>query len=780
MRARPITVALLAILTATAASLVGAQENLVRNPGFEELSEDGKNLAAWGLPALPGCEFGWDGEVRHSGLRSARVVGLDPDKQTSYIQAWRQMVGPLPEGPLWLSVWVKAQDLTSGRVNVLHRDAKGEVLRNQGLGDFQGTLDWREVAGVIEPEPGTVELQLVLGLQKSTGTVWLDDVSVGPLGDLGAEFARLAMTPTEPGVAGTTVEARFDVTVGKVGLREGGSVQLQWQHWRPAREFSLSDLKAQIVPEGATAAAKDARFETSVPPPKKSWPPTPKPVAVIATLVAGGPLAPGDRVRIAASLKYTPHTNVVGTLGALIVPSAGAGPRPVDGRFEVRAKGGPAKQLLCVAEARPVAGQPGRVTVAAMDENGNPAQDFRGTVRLTCNTAAGLPREYGFTEADGGSHDFQARFPAGAVSRVTVESEGMSARSNPILPRAEDEPGVYFGDIHSHCEISSDAVGDPDEAYGYARRFLGMDFAGLSDHSPRGDNWRRTIEVGNRHNEAGRFATIPGFEWSDSVRGHRNAYYRGDQGPEQPKLPDNMESWWAMFDEMGIRVLTVPHHPNTDSGVKLADGRLAWGPVDWSKINHKYQRVVEICQARGSFEVPGGPVPELRVRASDRGSSVQTALAAGHRLGFIGSTDTHSGRPGTGPARCAVLSKELRREALWDAMYDRACYATTGQHLLVQFSLNGRPMGSEITAATAAEKREVKWRAIGTGPIKRVDLLRDNEVAKSWEGEGREDLEGAFVREEPLTGTEWWYLRVIQEDTEMAWSSPIWVDPPAQ
>lgn len=780
MGARPTVFALLAILTTTAASLAAAQENRVKNSGFEELSEDGKSLVAWGLPALAGCEFAWDDEVRHSGRRSARVVGLDPNRQTSYVQAWRQNVRPLPGGPLWLSVWVKAQDLTSGRVNVLHRDAEGKVLRNQGVGDFQGTFDWQEIAGVIEPEPGTIELQLVLGLQKSTGTVWLDDVSVTPVGDPSVEFGRLSMTPMDPGVAGATVEARFEVLVGKVGLREGGSVQLQWQHWRPAREFGLADLKAQVVLDAASAAARDARFETSVPPPKRTWPPTPRPVAVIATLVKGGPLAPGDRVAITGSLKYTPHTNVSAMLGALVVPSAGAAARPLDGGFEVRARGGPAARLLCLAEARPVAGQPGRVTVAATDEHGNPAQDFRGTVRLACNTPTDLPQEYSFTEADGGSHDFSARFPTGAVSRVTVEADGMNARSNPVLPRAGDEPGVYFGDIHAHCEISADAVGDPDQAYDYARRFLGMDFAGLADHSPRGDEWRRTIEVGNRNNEPGRFATILGFEWSHSARGHRNAYYRGDEGPEQPRLPDNMESWWATLDEMGIPVLTVPHHPNTDSGVKLADGRVAWGPTDWSKINHKYQRVVEICQGRGSFEVPGGPVPELRVSAADRGSSVQTALAAGHRLGFIGSTDTHSGRPGTGPARCAILSRELRREALWDAMYDRACYATTGQHLLVLFTLNGRPMGSEITAATATEKREVQWRAIGTGPIKRVDLLRNNEVVQACEGEGRDDLEGAFAREEPLTDTEWWYLRVIQENTEMAWSSPIWIDPPAE
>jgi hypothetical protein len=754
---------LLALLAALAA-LVHAQDNIVVNPGFEELAEDGKRLAAWGLPEAPGVEYAWDEEVAHSGKRSARVTGTDPEKQSRFVQAWRQNVGPLPEGELLLSVWVKAEEVTSGRIGVLHRDEKGEVLLNQGIANFEGSFDWKELAGTLERLPGVVDLQLVIGLQKSTGTVWLDDASVAGIGDSATEFGRLTMAPEAPQVAGETVPATFEVTLGEAGLAEGGSIQLRWEHWRPAREFRLRDFKVEADAAGAT-------FEASTPPPKRSWPPTPKPIACIATLTGGGPLPAGAKVTISADLTYTPHTNVSCDLTGLISPQPNAAARSLAGRFTVRAKGGPAASLMCTAEARPLAGKPGRLTVAVTDQYGNPSADFRGAVRLSCSTEADLPAQYGFTEEDAGSHDFAVRFPPEEVSRVTVTSGEMTGTSNPILPRSEDEPGIYFGDIHSHCEISADAVGDPDQAYDYARRFFGMDFAALSDHSPRGQAWERTIEVGNRHNDPGRFVTILGFEWSDPVRGHRNAYYRDDTGPEQPKGVDgNMDAWWAFFDELGIPVLTVPHHPNTQAAQILASGKPAWGPMDWSAINHKYQRIVEICQARGSFEVPG-------VR-EDCGSSVQTALSKGHRLGFVGSTDTHSGRPGNGPARCAIISPELSRAPLWDAMHDRSCYATSGKHILVFFTLNDEPMGSEIEVEGRNTPRQIEWRVIGTGPIERVDLLRNNEVVKSWDGGGRDDLSGTFTAPEAQARTEWWYLRAIQEDTEMAWSSPIWVDSP--
>jgi hypothetical protein len=227
-----------------------------------------------------------------------------------------------------------------------------------------------------------------------------------------------------------------------------------------------------------------------------------------------------------------------------------------------------------------------------------------------------------------------------------------------------------------------------------------------------------------------------------------------------------------------VQALTVPHHPNTQSVAKLANGKSAWGPVDWSLINHTYQRVVELNQNRGSFEVPGGPIPELRVVRADAGASVQTALAKGHRLGFIGSTDTHTGRPGNGPARCVLLSPKLEREALWQALHDRHCYATSGAHIIVLFDVNGQPMGSELTADDPKAPREVAWRVVGTGPIQRVDLIRSNKVIRSWDGQGKDDLAGRLRCVEPLDGTEWWYLRVVQVDTQMAWTSPVWVDPP--
>ena len=741
--------------------------NLLKNPGFEVLSEDGKGAAEWSTTRAPSVTLRCDAEVKRSGARSGRVSSTDASTMPAHIVAWRQNVTLPPQGTVLLSGWAKGEDASCILIHVLHRDANDTVLRNQNVASLEGTFDWKEFGGVLPRLPDAVSLQVVVGLKTCTGSVWFDDLFVGSIASADSRFGAVSMAPSGKQVAGSTVPLAFTFTIGERGLALGGHVELRWDRWRPAREYRFSSIRIE-------STAPEARFEVFQSlRRRKTWPPEPQPVCCRATLESDMRLPSGALVTIAGEMTFSAHDNVVAGLRPSIAAAAGGLSMPVGDTIRLEPQGGAAAALSCTAEARPVAGRPGRLTVAVTDAHGNPASGFRGTVTFDPVPGADLPASCTFTTDDRGSRDLAVVWPPDRVSRATANLGETSATSNPVLPRAADEPGIYFGDLHAHTELSGDAVGDPDMAYDYARRFYGLDFAGLADHSPRGGKWTRNVEVSNRHNRDGRFATIVGFEWSDGRCGHRNGYYRG-VGPEQPRLPDNMAAWWGWLEKSELRALTPLHHSNTDSHVRLANGRLVWGPGDWSVINHKYQRIVEICQARGSFELPG-PNVELRVRAKDCGASVQAALAQGHRLGFFGSTDAHSGRPGNGPARAVVVTPDFSRGGVWDALYGRSCYATSGKHIILLFSVNGHPMGSEVTARSAAPRRVV-WRAVGTGVWKRIDLLRNNEVVQSWDGAG-DDMRGEFEFADALTGTEWWYLRGVQEDTEMAWSSPIWIDP---
>ena len=126
--------------------------------------------------------------------------------------------------------------------------------------------------------------------------------------------------------------------------------------------------------------------------------------------------------------------------------------------------------------------------------------------------------------------------------------------------------------------------------------------------------------------------------------------------------------------------------------------------------------MVELVQTRGAFEQDAPDVDADLPGATaigGRGASVQDALALGHRLGFVGGTDNHYAQPGS--TRCpkggvdfrdrvtggltAVFAPALTSEAILAALRARRCYATTGARMILDFRVEGRPMGEELETA---------------------------------------------------------------------------------
>ena len=200
--------------------------------------------------------------------------------------------------------------------------------------------------------------------------------------------------------------------------------------------------------------------------------------------------------------------------------------------------------------------------------------------------------------------------------------------------------------------------------------------------------------------------------------------------------------------------------------------------MDWTEFHGRFQRLAEVCSIWGNSE-------------KDSAHSLQAGLAMGHRLGVVGGTDTHfsqPGRPVDGPfdlgGITAILADRLERSALWDALYARHCYATTGERILLDFRVNGHLMGSEVRLSGT---RDVTGRVLGTTKLERVEVIRNNEVWQSipvsddervtFEFEDTERLEEiALEPQVPEHGRfVFYYLRVIQRDRHWAMSSPIWL-----
>ena len=448
--------------------------------------------------------------------------------------------------------------------------------------------------------------------------------------------------------------------------------------------------------------------------------------------------------------------------------------------------------------ARP--GESVRVRVVAQDAHGNcppvtkrvsvlnPLPEGRGPVKIDLRDGAG---------------EAELVAPEAGVVRVAVRhpETGAETLTNPMVV-AEGDESLYFGDIHVHTEISHDAGGPLDQMYAYARDVAGLDFAAATDHQtalaglsgpfghqggiPAGgfeslpERWRATCEAAAEFNEPGRFVTFAGFEFAPSeCEGHRNVYWLEDH-PEMLQASGDWGRERVLSEAVrGRRVIAIPHHPPIIWG----SGVLTGGGLVYGDLPDDAQPVVEIYSKHGTSEYLNNERP---LRGQRIGHFVVDFLEAGHKFGFIGGSDTHLGNPGSplaeGPyatirfrgGLAAVLAPELTRQAIWEAICARRCYATTGAKIVLRFSVSNLRMGQE---GVVAGPRQVRVEAHGEGPLILLEIVKNGQVIARWDPH-RHSLDAVLEAEDsagPERETDYYYARVRQHDGERAWSSPIWV-----
>ena len=443
-------------------------------------------------------------------------------------------------------------------------------------------------------------------------------------------------------------------------------------------------------------------------------------------------------------------------------------------------------------------GQPFRLSAAVMRTGRG--DRFHGPLSFhSSDPNAVLPETYGFNEKDDRleSHLFDVTLRSQGEHTVTARDEisGREWTSNVIMASTK-EPSykLYFGDIHIHSHWSFDGRESPDYNYQYARDAMNLDFACLTEHDPTDYIWDRIKAKARELYEPGRFATMSAYEWTGSKlgEGHKNVYYRDWEGPilrsnwfaNRAGTTSAADLWNKLrkAGKSGPDAMTIPHHPAARSF-----------PVPWEHYDPEFQRCVEIYSTWGNSEAPGGP--RQIGSGSLPGHFAQDALGLGHKIGFVGASDSHSGRPGY-PAHSrayyesdykhwkptiytggftGVYTSELTREAIFDAIRDRRCYATTGQRIIVDFRINGEWMGRELKSREAPF---VSVKVTGTAPIDSVTVVKNNQDYLRMDGDGSNHVAFEYEKTDPPKETDYYYVRVIQRDYEMAWASPIWVTRP--
>lgn len=448
---------------------------------------------------------------------------------------------------------------------------------------------------------------------------------------------------------------------------------------------------------------------------------------------------------------------------------------------------GPVAELQFHAPSQGQVGRPIRVRLAALDAEHNPVRE---ALKVDVQVEAGEAKAPATIEIpeDVGHAYFEVTPLSSGVLRLTAEVKdgALTARANPIDVTDEaPERLVYWGDLHSHTHHSWDGVGS--NAFEYARDVSGLDFYAMTDHSlPVEKQGTRGLHPGvwddytaetEAHHEPGRFVTLHAYECSfGRPYGHHNVFFRGAPGalrnPHEVTLP---ELWEVL--EAGD-ALTIPHHTG-----KFPSG------IDFSVHDAELRRNFEIYSGHGLSEAydPDHPLAFEQslftsdARSLDEPTHAQDVWIQGLQLSTVAASDDHRAKPGQPQyGLTAVYVPELTRDSIFQGLYDRATYGTTGAKILLDVRLNGAPMGSQVEVE--GEPR-IRVRAIGTDTIAEVEILRWRPgeeqfvVCHEWLP-NTEILEDRWTDPDHRPGTIY-YVRLRQANkvrgrAVMAWSSPIW------
>ncbi len=213
--------------------------------------------------------------------------------------------------------------------------------------------------------------------------------------------------------------------------------------------------------------------------------------------------------------------------------------------------------------------------------------------------------------------------------------------------------------------------------------------------------------------------------------------------------------------------LCIPHHPAADWGLVSA-------ATDWDFHDPEVERAVEIFSRHAPFEKHGTTSPYTKNVNRMKGKYTQDGLARGYRMGFTAGSDSHQVEHGTEGGIVAAYVPSPNRANIFDAIYNRFTYATTGTGILVSLKVNGARMGSEITI-TKGQTVKIDVDVLGTGDISSVEIIKNNVDIHS-EKSSNDRCKFTITDTDLEKGTTYYYIRVTQKDEHMAWSSPIWVD----
>ncbi len=338
------------------------------------------------------------------------------------------------------------------------------------------------------------------------------------------------------------------------------------------------------------------------------------------------------------------------------------------------------------------------------------------------------------------------------------------------------------GEFHRHTEISShrDWDGPLEEVWRYGLDVAAMDWIGPGDHDYGvGFDylWWLTQKQTDIYHHAGDF--LPMFTYERSSRypsGHRNVMLARRGVRALPRM-EGKEKVFGTPDGGSEDIRNLYGFLHHFGGICSSHTSATNMGTDWRDNDPVVEPVVEIFQGhRQNYEETNAPLAARGLEDTIQGyrplGFVWNAFSKGHRLGFQASSDHVSTHISYG----IVLAEETTREGIIEAFKKRHSYAAH-DNIILDVRSGEHIMGDEFTTS---QQPRLDIKVIGTAPIARVDIIRQQEgrmpvYAAAFEPNQEEASLSWRDRAATAGEVTMYYVRVQQHDHKMAWASPMWI-----
>jgi hypothetical protein len=374
-------------------------------------------------------------------------------------------------------------------------------------------------------------------------------------------------------------------------------------------------------------------------------------------------------------------------------------------------------------------------------------------------------------------------------------------RSSPIRCTDETDRLLMWGLLHGESE-KIDSTENIDSCLRHFRDERALNFFAISpfEDSEETSNelWKNLLQSTQEFDEEDRFTTFVGFQrvGDAGTEGVRHILYLKDQKQlirKKDAKGSTLERLYKAFSPK--EMISIP-------SFSMAKGY----SFNFKAFDPDFERVVEIYNAWGSSERTeknGNPYPIQSGKgksgiSSDSEGAVIEALNKNCRFGFVaGGLDDRgifaplfdADQVQYHPGLTAVITTAHSKNAIGEALYNRSCYATTGERIVVEFSIASAKMGQELSVDDKpglAVNRHIRGFVAGTKELDRIEIVRNGQVIETLHSSDYfleftyDDMTPIAASALPAKGGKpnfvYYFLRAFQKDGHMAWSSPIWVD----